>query len=240
MTAGRMLALLTTLPVHLLSGLSFQLCASPVFTWRLVPPPSLTGFPSSPQHTLQNRPGGRLAEQVLQVEVARKSFTCRRQSNSTPNQKKKHGRAAEQRSAVPCGKSEQRSDPQPLALLVWNVPCRIAYVCSIPPTCQMGLSVCDPLAQAMERCRCLSKHAGLTKLIAVKPCRVDCSPGCIQAWKSGAIVRLTRATPLGFCWYSVGSNVTAGCTLEPFWLSPEFRSSWWRLQTRDSVPAWVC
>ena len=166
--------------------------------------------------------------------------TCRRQSNSTPNQKKKHGRAAEQRSAVPCGKSEQRSDPQPLALLVWNVPCRIAYVCSIPPTCQMGLSVCDPLAQAMERCRCLSKHAGLTKLKALKPCRVDRSPGCIQAWKSGSIVRLTRATPLGFCWYSVGSNVTAGRTLEPFGLSPEFRSSWWRLQTRDSVPAWVC
>ena len=31
--------------------------------------------------------------------------------NSTPP--KKTGRAAEQRSAVPCGKSEQRSDPQP-------------------------------------------------------------------------------------------------------------------------------
>ena len=36
--------------------------------------------------------------------------TCRRQKTRP---KKKTGRAAEQRSAVPCGKSEQRSDPQP-------------------------------------------------------------------------------------------------------------------------------
>ena len=38
--------------------------------------------------------------------------TCRRQK-TRPKKKTNTGRAAEQRSAVPCGKSEQRSDPQP-------------------------------------------------------------------------------------------------------------------------------